>query len=216
MPHHFEAAMLTFAESCGEGHRQPISMVSIRDGFPSIVTAKSLAERFGIVRPDPSITRTSTSTRGTSTRSRNVCCPSCTWANGSDANGDGTFCTNKQQEVITTGSPPRGRATGGSIGLSFGLVKHESGAVVCVWFVEFPGFSGQALASGFSRRSDAEVQAPGPWKSPIDLRLHQDPSRSVQRPDDVPHPRGRGRAATTSGCNNRSRTALKKMLGCFD
>ena len=38
--------------------------------------------------------------------------------------------------------------------------------------VEFPGFSGQALASGFSRRSDAEVQAPGPRKSPIDLRLH--------------------------------------------
>ena len=38
--------------------------------------------------------------------------------------------------------------------------------------MEFPGFSGQTLASGFSRRSDAEVQAPGPWKSPIDLRVH--------------------------------------------
>ena len=38
--------------------------------------------------------------------------------------------------------------------------------------LEFPGFSGQTLASGFCRRSDAEVQAPGPWKSPIDLRVH--------------------------------------------
>jgi Family of unknown function (DUF6444) len=31
--------------------------------------------------------------------------------------------------------------------------------------MEFPGFSGQTLASGFSRRSYAEVQAPDPWES---------------------------------------------------
>jgi hypothetical protein len=35
-----------------------------------------------------------------------------------------------------------------------------------IWLVEFPGFSGQTLASVFSRRSDAEVQAPSPGQSP--------------------------------------------------
>ena len=38
--------------------------------------------------------------------------------------------------------------------------------------VEFPGFGGQTLASGFSRRGDAKVQAPGPRKSPFDVRIH--------------------------------------------
>jgi hypothetical protein len=36
--------------------------------------------------------------------------------------------------------------------------------------LEFPGFSGQTLASCFSRRSDAEVQAPDPGESPLGLR----------------------------------------------
>src|SRR5262249_36710668 len=56
--------------------------------------------------------------------------------------------------------------------------------------VEFPGFSGQTLASGFSRRSYAEVQAPDPWESAIGLRIHQGASRSVQRADDVSRSRG--------------------------
>ena len=38
--------------------------------------------------------------------------------------------------------------------------------------LEFPGFSGQTLASGFSRRGDAKVQAPDPRKSPFDVRIH--------------------------------------------
>src|SRR5262249_52955486 len=56
--------------------------------------------------------------------------------------------------------------------------------------LEFPGFSGQTLASGFSRRSYAEVQAPDPWESAIGLRIHQGASRSVQRADDVSRSRG--------------------------
>jgi hypothetical protein len=38
--------------------------------------------------------------------------------------------------------------------------------------VEFPGFGGQTVASRFSRRSDAEVQAPGSWESSFGLRIH--------------------------------------------
>ena len=37
--------------------------------------------------------------------------------------------------------------------------------------LEFPGFSGQALASGFSRRGDAEVQAPGSREGSVDVRM---------------------------------------------
>src|SRR6266550_4097537 len=55
--------------------------------------------------------------------------------------------------------------------------------------VEFTGFSGQRLASGFLRRSDAEVQAPDPRESPLGLRIHEGPSRRVQRTDDVPRSR---------------------------
>jgi hypothetical protein len=47
--------------------------------------------------------------------------------------------------------------------------------------VEFPGFSGQTLASRFWRRSDAEVQAPDPGKSSLGLRIYQGASRPVQR-----------------------------------
>jgi hypothetical protein len=42
--------------------------------------------------------------------------------------------------------------------------------------VQFPGFSGQTLASGFSRRSDAKVQTPDPWESPAYefIKAHRD------------------------------------------
>jgi hypothetical protein len=40
-----------------------------------------------------------------------------------------------------------------------------------ILIVEFPGFGGQTLASGSSRRSDAKVQAPDPWELQTWLRL---------------------------------------------
>src|SRR5262249_18594030 len=56
--------------------------------------------------------------------------------------------------------------------------------------VEFPGFSGQTVASAFSRRSDAEVQAPDPGESSNSIRIHQGASKPVQRTADVPRARG--------------------------
>src|SRR4030095_1468879 len=56
--------------------------------------------------------------------------------------------------------------------------------------LEFPGFSGQTVASRFSRRNDAEVRTPNPWESSLSLRIHQGTSRWVQRTDDVSRPRG--------------------------
>src|SRR5207237_2971909 len=74
--------------------------------------------------------------------------------------------------------------------------------------LEFPGFSGQTLASGFSRRSDAEVQAPDPGKSSFSLRIHSGASRPVQRADDVSRPRGGPerllRLAETTGVEPRA------------
>src|SRR4029453_13764264 len=88
---------------------------------------------------------------------------------GKSAAGWTGRATNEElRQALTEGEPPARLANGNGL--------------------EFPGFSGQTLASGFPRRRDAEVQAPSPWESPLGLRIHQSASRSVQRADDVPCP----------------------------
>src|SRR5262245_47653445 len=87
--------------------------------------------------------------------------------------------------------------------------------------VEFPGFSGQTLASAFSRRSDAEVQAPDPRESANRVRIHQGASKPVQRTADVPRARGGAerllRLADTAGVEPlaRRRPAAAAGSGVF-